>query len=77
MTDFTSEFSMRDDRENRIVYIRAIDPEDLPAEARAQSGADAFYAIHDGRGNRLAVTVDRETAFQVARSNALTPVSAH
>jgi hypothetical protein len=63
--------------QSRIVYIRAIDPEEVPEPARSQAGTDAFYAIHDAQGNRLAVTTDRSIAFRLARENEMTPVSAH
>ncbi|MGF1660370.1 MAG: DUF1150 family protein [Rubrimonas sp.] len=63
--------------ESRIVYIRAVDPEEIPEPARSQAGTDHFYAIHDAQGNRLAVTTDRSAAFRLARENAMTPLSAH
>ncbi|PKP67483.1 MAG: DUF1150 domain-containing protein [Alphaproteobacteria bacterium HGW-Alphaproteobacteria-8] len=61
----------------RIVYIRAVPLGDLPAEARAQVGGAAIYAIHDASGNRLALVGDRDLAFVVARQNEMTPVSVH
>ena len=63
--------------ESRIVYIREIDPSEIPEPARRQAGSDQFYAIHDTAGNRLAVTTNRETAFMLAREHEMTPVSAH
>lgn len=62
---------------DRIVYIRTIDTADIP-EARASGiTAEHLYAIHDARGNRLAVLTDRAAAFVVARQHAMTPVSVH
>ena len=63
--------------ESRIVYIRAVDPEEIPEPARREANAESFYAIHDAEGNRLAVTTNRDTAFILARQNELTPVSVH
>jgi hypothetical protein len=63
--------------ESRIVYIREVDPRELPEEARARLSAEHLYAIHDTRGNRLAVVADRATAFHIARQHEMTPVSAH
>ncbi len=63
--------------DSRIVYIRAVLPEELPAEARAQVGDAALYAIHDASGARLALVGDRDLAFVVARQNEMTPVSVH
>jgi hypothetical protein len=63
--------------ESRIVYVRAMSRDELPAEARAQVRAEALYAIHDETGARLAVTDDRAAAFTLARMHEMTPVSAH
>jgi hypothetical protein len=63
--------------ESRIVYIREVDPRDIPEQARAHVPAGRLFAIHDAAGNRLAFAADREMAFHVARWNAMTPVSAH
>lgn len=63
--------------DSRIVYIRAVQPGELPPEAREQIGDAPVYAIHDASGNRLALVGDRDLAFVVARQNEMTPVSAH
>ena len=63
--------------ESRIVYIRAVPPSELPADARARIGDAPLYAIHDSRGARLALVADRDLAFVVARQHEMTPVSAH
>lgn len=62
---------------SRIVYIRSVEPSELPAEARAQAGDAPLYAIHDAVGNRLALVADRDLAFRVAREHEMSPVSAH
>lgn len=70
-----SEFSKG--AEERIVYIRTVNPEELPADARGQIGDAPVYAIHDAGGNRLALVADRDLAFVVARQHEMTPVSVH
>jgi hypothetical protein len=61
----------------RIVYIREVGADALPAEARARIGDAPIYGIHDAGGNRLALVADRALAFAVARQHDMTPVSAH
>jgi hypothetical protein len=61
----------------RIVYIREVGVDALPAEARARIGDSPIYGIHDAGGNRLALVADRALAFAVARQHDMTPVSAH
>jgi hypothetical protein len=62
----------------RIVYVRPIHAEDLPAELRAKTeGMDELYSVHAANGERLALVRDRKLAFQLARQNDLTPVDVH
>ena len=62
----------------RIVYVRPVHSEDLPAELRAQTeGMDELYSVHAANGERLALVRDRKLAFQLARQNDLTPVDVH
>lgn len=63
--------------DSRIVYVRAIDIDEIPEAARMGVTATSLYAIHDENGARLAVVADRDLAFAVARQNELTPLSAH
>ena len=67
----------KDDGIERIVYIRAVQVDELPADARKQIGDAPVYAIHDQSGARLALVADRALAFAVARQNEMTPVSVH
>ena len=55
-----------------IVYVREVPADELPAD-----GGRRFYAIHDEKGARLAVTDDRKLAFRLARRHERTPVSVH
>ncbi|GAB4385931.1 DUF1150 family protein [Albidovulum sp.] len=62
----------------RIVYVRKVPVEELPAEIRAQApGVRELYAVHDASGERLALVRDRTLAFVIARQNDLSPVSVH
>ncbi|MGF1553248.1 MAG: DUF1150 family protein [Paracoccaceae bacterium] len=58
-----------------IVYIREARPEQLPDELR--EARHRFWAVHDERGNVLAVTPERPLAFALARRNDLRPHSVH
>jgi hypothetical protein len=63
---------------DRIVYVRAVDVTDLPAEVRSQVGdVGTIYAVHDADGERLALVRDRRMAFALARQNDLAPVAVH
>ena len=66
------------ERQDQIVYVRSVTPEELPEELREQVvGVDHLYAVHSAEGERLALVKDRDLAFQVARQNDLAPVSVH
>ena len=61
-----------------IVYIRRVEMDSLPDEAREQAaGLDSLYAVHGFDGERLALVKDRDMAFFLARQNDLSPVSVH
>ncbi|OYU16953.1 MAG: hypothetical protein CFE34_18245 [Rhodobacteraceae bacterium PARR1] len=62
----------------KIVYIRPVAVDDLPAEVQAQlDGMKTIYAMHDQDGDRLALVLDREMAFVIARQNDFAPVNVH
>jgi hypothetical protein len=62
----------------RIVYVKAVDVADLPAEVQAGAqGLDHLYAVHDAEGQQLALVADRRMAFILARQNDLEPVTVH
>lgn len=66
------------DQGKRIVYVKAVDVADLPAEVRAGAqGRSQLYAVHDAAGEQLALVADRRTAFVLARQNDLLPVTVH
>ncbi|MDA5093646.1 DUF1150 family protein [Aliiroseovarius sp. KMU-50] len=71
-------FDVLPEAENRIVYVRKVNPEDLPAEIREQTeGMERLYAVHNVDGEQLAIVQGRRTAFALARQHDLTPVNVH
>lgn len=67
-----------DGAEDRIVYVRPVDPADLPEDVRAQTGgATDLYAVHAANGDRLALVTGRRLAFALARQNDMRPVNVH
>lgn len=61
-----------------IVYVRPVKTDDLPAELRAQlGGVDVVYSVNRPDGERLALVVNRDLAFVLARQHDLAPVSVH
>lgn len=67
-----------------LVYVREISAADLLADARVNVLDDVtidpestLYAVHGADGERLAVMMDRETAFAAAVAHELEPVSVH
>lgn len=66
------------DAGKRIVYVKAVDVADLPAEVQAGAqGRTQLYAVHDAEGEQLALVADRNMAFVLARQNDLSPVTVH
>ena len=66
-----------------LVYVRAIRASDVMADARIEAPGieidpeQILYAVHGADGERLAVMLDRETAFAAAAAHELEPVSVH
>lgn len=67
-----------------LVYVREIRAADVMDEVAATTtrglsiDPDAIlYAVHGADGERLAVMMDRESAFATALAHALEPVSVH
>ena len=53
-----------------LVYVREIKDVDL-------NPGQSLYAVHSADGERLAVMIDRDTAFAAAVAHELEPVSVH
>ncbi len=75
MSDFPS-FQSKSD--SRIVYVRSMAKDQLPVNVQDQvDGEGPVYAIHGADGAVLALAMDRNMAFAVARMNKFAPVSVH
>lgn len=61
-----------------IVYVKAVPVADLPEEVRDQAGdLKTLFAVHDAKGQQLALVANRTLAFALARQNDLRPVTVH
>ena len=67
-----------------LVYVREIRAADILADTQVAETRDLaidpetlLYAVHGADGERLAVMMDRETAFAAAVAHELEPVSVH
>ena len=65
-----------------LVYVREIKASDLLEEAVQMKDVhidpgQSHYAVHSADGERLAVMIDRDTAFAAAVAHELEPVSVH
>ena len=65
-----------------LVYVREVKASDLLEDAGelkdvAFDPDQPLYAVHSADGERLAVMLDRETAFAAAVAHELEPVSVH
>ena len=67
-----------------LVYVRQVSAADVLADAAPEEGDrlgiepdQILYAVHSADGERLAVMLDRETAFAAAVAHELEPVSVH
>lgn len=70
--------SLKEPGGKAIVYVRAVNVEDLPAKVREQAdGMAEIYAVSDVNGQMIALVDDRERAFMLARMHEFRPVSVH
>ena len=67
-----------------LVYVREVKASDILADVTVQDvrgleidPEQTLYAVHGADGERLAVMIDRETAFAAAVAHELAPVSVH
>ncbi len=64
--------------ENAIVYVRPVAVADLPETLQRQAeGLATIYSVHRPDGERLALVVDRNLAFALAREHDMAPVYVH
>ncbi len=72
------QFNFPNEDKDRLVYVRPVNPSDLPDDIQEQIDGDGpVYAIHSGDGERIALARDRSLAFALARTNEMSPVSVH
>lgn len=63
---------------DRTVYVKTVLVNDLPRAVRDQAvGLDQIYAVHDAKGQQLALVGDRKLAFALAREHDYAPVLVH
>ena len=65
-----------------LVYIRPIDESELnrilpPNALDELNDTQNLFAVHDSKGQRIAIVEGREAAFEAARANDLKPASLH
>ena len=74
----TDKETVYQNKEDRIVYVRSVDAKDLPDAIRTQMPNDTMlYAVHNSKGERLAIFEKLDMAFVLARQNDLSPVMVH
>ncbi len=68
----------------RLVYVREIRASDVRADVAGRVDGTlsvdpeaVLYAVHGADGERLAVLLDRDSAFAAAVAHELAPVSVH
>ena len=75
MSSENKSFDVEDDR---VVYVKSVDVDDLPDDIRGQLANETMlYALHSASGKRLALVKERDMAFVLARQNNLSPVTVH
>jgi len=66
------------EQDQRIVYVKTVDVADLPQDVQDEAaGLNQLYAVHNAKGEQLALVADRRMAFVLARQNDLAPVPVH
>lgn len=64
----------------KVVYIRALRPEDVPPEVRGVENLPVgimLYSVHAADGTQMAIVDDRASAFAGALEHDFEPVSVH
>ena len=64
-------------RDDRTVYVCAVNVEDLPESVAKDISQDQVYSLNSSNGERLALVKDRSLAFVIARRNEFHPVPVH
>lgn len=73
--DFENHGAMLDER---VVYVKSVDVAGLPDNVREAAGdREYLFAVHDSKGQQLALVANRAMAFDLARKNDMRPVTVH
>ena len=61
-----------------LVYVKPVDVADLPEDVREQAGElDRLFAVHNAKGEQLALVANQKLAFALARQHDMSPVTVH
>lgn len=61
-----------------IVYVKPVLVADLPDDMKEQVGdLETLFAVHNAKGEQLALVANRNIAFRLARENDMQPVTVH
>ena len=61
-----------------LVYVKPVDVADLPDDVREQAGElDRLFAVHNTKGEQLALVANQKLAFALARQHDMSPVTVH
>ncbi len=61
-----------------IVYLKPVETSQLPADVREQAGdLETLFAVHNGKGEQVALVANPLVASHLADQNNLTVVSLH
>lgn len=72
-----AKFDLRQLKGN-MVYVKPVRVEDLPDAVREQAGdLEILFAVHDEKGQQLALVADRGLAFSLARQHDMRPMTVH
>lgn len=63
---------------DNMVYVKPVAVSDLPEEVQQAAGdRKEIFAVHNVRGEQLALVADRSLAFVLARQHDMEPVTVH
>lgn len=61
-----------------IVYLKPVETSDLPEDLQVQAeGLDTLYAVHNGKGEQVALVANEAIAGHLAEQNNLQVVTLH
>ena len=64
--------------EDRIVYVKPVDVDDLPDEVIEEVGRiDKLWSVHNSVGEQLALIADLDTAAELAREYRYSAMAVH